>query len=136
MVHKPFNIFNIFNISAVSSPFFFNIQNLELTFLTFLQFRAQKKIGNCKIFNPPPSPKKKLVRAEGMACSLGLSHSLSFSFLDPFSSTPFSPSHSSTLLFRGCSSLSLILSLYILFYLSCPMSFLIWHRPWPTPISY
>ena len=40
MVQKTFNIFNIFNISAISSTFFFNIQNLELTFLTFPQFRA------------------------------------------------------------------------------------------------
>ena len=40
MVQKTFNIFSIFNISAVSSPFFFNIENLELTLLTFLQFRA------------------------------------------------------------------------------------------------
>ena len=40
---ETFNILNMFNISAVSSTFFFNIQNLELTFLAFLQFRALRK---------------------------------------------------------------------------------------------
>ena len=53
VVQKTFNIINIFNISAVSSPYFFNIQNLELTFLTFLQFRGfffGKCARNCKNF--------------------------------------------------------------------------------------